>query len=328
MDIVERKFQAQHIANLYQQLGYQNYYRRINECARYLKYVEKIPHYFEFDSESGTVDFCSKEPEFRLVQGVFCRVRHCPICQWRKTKRWQAIMLRSLSTIQHNFPKYRWLFLTLTIKNCQFSSLRKTIEYLNKSFRKWVKWKSFPAEGWIKSLEVTINQESNSVHPHFHVMLLVPPKYFNLRGKNSIYISQAQWKSSWQKAAKLDYEPMVNIKAIKPGNEEKSISEILKYSVKPDDLFKINREQLSLLTSQLNGVHSINKGGVLRKYLKNVGNEDVDYIGNLYDSAMPTGMELTNKFYPEYNCYEYQLTRRSQELCTQYFELSDFQEVD
>ncbi len=324
MDIISRKFQAQHIANLYRQIGYQSYYERINQCARYLKYVEKVPHYFDIDPESGALEFSEKDSEFRLVAGVFCRVRHCPICQWRKTKRWQAIMLRNLATIKRELPKHRWLFLTLTVKNCQFELLRETIEHLNKSFRKLVKWKSFPAEGWIKSLEVTINQKTNSVHPHFHIMLLVPPKYFNLRGKRSVYMRQADWQSSWRKVAKLDYDPMVNIRAIKPSLEAKSIAEALKYSVKPDDLFEVNQEQLFQLTSQLDGVHSINKGGILRKYLKNVGNEDVDLIGNLYDSARTTGMEMIQQFYPDLNCYEFKLNHRSQELCTEYFELASF----
>ena len=86
MDIIERKLQAQYIANLYRQIGYQRYYERISQCARYLKYVEKIPHYFEIDPEFGHVELCERDPEFRLVDGVFCRVRHCPICQWRKTR--------------------------------------------------------------------------------------------------------------------------------------------------------------------------------------------------------------------------------------------------
>ena len=106
MNIIERKFQAQYIANLYRQIGYQRYYERINQCARYLKYVEKIPHYFEIDPEFGHVEFYEGEREFRLVDGVFCRVRHCPICQWRKTKRWQAIALRNFSIIKRELPKH------------------------------------------------------------------------------------------------------------------------------------------------------------------------------------------------------------------------------
>ena len=39
MEIYNRKFQAQYVANLYKQIGYENYYNRINQCGRYLKYV-------------------------------------------------------------------------------------------------------------------------------------------------------------------------------------------------------------------------------------------------------------------------------------------------
>ena len=321
MHIEERKLQAQHIANLYKQIGYERYYKRINECARYLKYVEKVPHYFETDYQSGNVELFEKDAEFRLVEGVFCRVRHCPICQWRKTKRWQAIALRHLPIIKRELPKHRWLFLTLTVKNCKFEFLKETIEHLNKSFRKLVKFKSFPAEGWIKSLEVTINQKTNTVHPHFHVMLLVPSKYFN---SSLIYMNQEDWKTAWKKAAKLDYEPMVNVKAIKLNQEDKHVAEALKYTVKPDHLFKINKEQLLKLTTQLNGVHAINKGGILREYLRNVGKEDIDYVGNLYDSARSTGIEMTKQFYSQFNGYEYVVRTKSQEFCRGYFELSEF----
>ena len=321
MHIEERKLQAQHIANLYKQIGYERYYKRINECARYLKYVEKVPHYLEVDYQSGYAECVEKEPEFRLVEGVFCRVRHCPICQWRKTKRWQAITLRSLPIIKKELPKHRWLFLTLTVKNCKFESLKETIEHLNKSVRKLVKSKSFPAEGWIKSLEVTINQKTNTVHPHFHVMLLVPPKYFN---SSSIYMNQEDWRNSWKKVAKLDYDPMVNIKAVKLSQENKQVAEALKYTVKPDHLVQIKKDQLLKLTTQLNGVHTINKGGILREYLKNVGKEDIDYIGNSYDSARSTGMEMTKQFYSQFNGYEYVVRTKSGEFCRDYFELSEF----
>ena len=324
MHIEERKLQAQHIANLYKQIGYEKYYERINQCARYLKYVEKVPHYFEIDYESGYVELFEKDPEFRLVEGVFCRVRHCPICQWRKTKRWQAMMFRSLPVIKRELPKHRWLFLTLTVKNCSFESLKQTVEHLNKSFRKLVKYKSFPAEGWIKSLEVTINQKTNTVHPHFHVMLLVPSKYFNSRGKSSIYLKQDDWRRDWKKVAKLDYDPMVNVRAIKINQEDKHVAEALKYTVKPDHLFKLNKYQLSELTTQMNGVHSINKGGVLKRYLKNVGREDIEYSMSIYDSARITGRQITKQFHGQLNCYEYVLKSSHKEICRQYFELSDF----
>ena len=323
MYLEERKLQAQHIANLYKKIGYERYYERISQCARYLKYVEKVPHYFEICPETGDVEFCEKEPEFRLEEGVFCRVRHCPICQWRKTKRWQAIMFRSLPTIRKELPQHRWLFLTLTVKNCSFESLKQTVEHLNKSFRKLVKWKSFPAEGWIKSLEVTINQDTDTVHPHFHVMLLVPSKYFNLRGENSIYLSQKEWRNNWRKAAKLNYDPMVNVRAIKRNQEDKHVLEALKYTVKPDHLFKLNKDQLLKLTTQLDGVHSINKGGVLRKYLKNIGKEDVKHTKNVYDSARNTGIQITKQFYSELNCYEYVMRNSRTEICRDYFSLSE-----
>ncbi len=66
MEIYNRKFQAQYVANLYKQIGYENYYNRINQCGRYLKYVQKIPYYLKTDSENGNVEVCERNRLFRF----------------------------------------------------------------------------------------------------------------------------------------------------------------------------------------------------------------------------------------------------------------------
>lgn len=307
MELIERKLQANKIANLYQLLGYDSYADRIRQCARFVGFVEKtfwIPVY-DWDNPSEVVDVYESQPEYRLTNAVFCRVRHCPICQWRKSKRWQALALRNLPSLQVRYSNYRWLFLTLTIKNCRLSRLQSQVIRLNKSFLKWIKWKSFPADGWIKSLEVTLDKSNSSLcHPHFHVLLMVPENYFH---DQEMYLTQSDWVQGWRKAAKLNYDPIIDIRAVPSGREDKIIPELLKYGVKPDDLAAATPRQLKLLTEQLHGVHSINKGGLLRNCFKDVGDDNVDLIGSSDDQGMLTGTELKMLWDNQVNGYQHLL---------------------
>ena len=48
MEFIERKLQADKIASLYQQIGYDSYANRMSQCARFARFVEKtfwVPEY-------------------------------------------------------------------------------------------------------------------------------------------------------------------------------------------------------------------------------------------------------------------------------------------
>ena len=62
--------------------------------------------------------------------------------------------------------------------------------------------------------------------------------------------------------------------------------------------------------------------------MKNVGSEDVDYIGNSYDFARSTDMEYTQRFYFDKNCYETRLNWNHKEIFREYVELSPFKGVN
>ncbi|MCE4093448.1 protein rep, partial [Klebsiella pneumoniae] len=58
------------------------------------------------------------ETRLRLREAHFCRVRHGPVCQWRRSLMWQARFYQSLPRIVADYPDSRWMFLTLTVRNC------------------------------------------------------------------------------------------------------------------------------------------------------------------------------------------------------------------
>ncbi|MBK2757384.1 Replication protein, partial [Klebsiella pneumoniae] len=75
------------------------------------------------------------ETRLRLRSAQFCRVRHCPVCQWRRTLMWQARFYQSLPKIVDEYPNARWMFLTLTVRNCEISELGDTLNLMNAAFQ-------------------------------------------------------------------------------------------------------------------------------------------------------------------------------------------------
>jgi plasmid rolling circle replication initiator protein Rep len=240
----------------------------------------------EFQAYSDRVYFCSEFLDFKLVpeesEGTlklklnaarFCRVRHCPVCQWRRSLMWKAKAYKVLPKIVEEFPTYRWLFLTLTVKNCAIADLRETLTWMHESFKRLTKLKDFPAVGWLKSTEVTRGKDG-SAHPHFHCLLLVRPSYF---GKN--YIKQAEWVELWRRSLRIDYNPVLDVQAVKKGQQPMQlVPELLKYCTKESDL-TADREWFLELTRQMHKMRTIATGGVLKKYLRELEQEPEDLIG-------------------------------------------------
>ena len=249
---------------------------------------DKIADYYrnneEFQNYADRIDFCSQLLDFCLVveeqeyklkldMARFCRVRHCPVCQYRRSLMWKAKAYKILPSIVEVYPKYRWLFLTLTVRNCNISKLRDTLQWMNKSWQRLVRRKNFPAIGWIRSTEVTKGRDELA-HPHFHCLLLVKPSYF---GK--YYIQQSEWVKLWRSSLRIDYDPVMDIRAIKRGHSPNElVPEILKYTVKESDLVA-DREWFLELTRQMYKMRTVASGGVLKKYLRELEKEPEDLIG-------------------------------------------------
>jgi plasmid rolling circle replication initiator protein Rep len=198
---------------------------------------------------------------FKLRGAQFCRVRHCPVCQWRRSMMWQAKFYQALPSLQAAYPRVRWLFLTLTVKNCPVGALRANLAAMNGAWNRLRLRSEFkPVLGFVRTTEVT-RAEDGSAHPHFHVLMMVRPSYF---GKS--YVTQARWAALWQECARLDYAPVVDIRAVK-GDLSKAVQETLKYAVKPADM-EANGEWLLELTRQLHKLRFIATGGALKDVFK------------------------------------------------------------
>lgn len=274
---------------------FERYYERMSDCSTWLL--------FGFNAKG-----------IKLKNANFCRIRHCPVCQWRKSLFWKHNMYVAYDEIKEKYPTHRWLFLTLTVKNCEIGDLRETLQNMNKAWDRLAKRKVFKSvvDGWIRTTEVTRPKDANDpshkkicpikgnthAHPHFHVMLLVKPSYF---AKN--YIKQDEWTELWRDVLRVDYQPVVDIRAIKNKSRKKdfdpdvavknAIAETLKYAVKPSDLVgdgsKKANEWFFELTRQTFKLRFISSGGALKNAFKSEDSMTDDDLVNTSDNEDDIG---------------------------------------
>lgn len=250
---------ADRVESHYQGSEFQDYSLRVRDCSQLLGFGLTL-------QDDSTM-------KLKLKAAKFCRVRHCPVCQWRRSLMWKAKAYKVLPKIVEAYPKHRWLFLTLTQKNVEITKLKETLKEMNTGFRRLSDLKSFPAIGWLRSTEVTKGRDGNA-HPHFHCLLLVPTTYFG----NS-YLSKDKWIEMWRKSMRLDYKPILDVQAVKQGKYPMDlVPELLKYCTKESDMVS-DREWFLELTRQMHKMRSIATGGVLKDYLKELEQEPDDLIG-------------------------------------------------
>ena len=224
------------------------------------------------------------EGKRRLKSANFCRVRVCPMCNWRRSLK----LFSQVSAITDAIiaeKKARFIFVTLTVQNVRGDVLRETIDKINKAFKYIVdKHQTFaPAKklkknllGYMKAEEITYNADRDDFHPHIHAILEVRPSYF--RGDE--YIKQKDWTALWRAALGVDYDPLVDVRNIK-GGTAKAVAEVAKYPVKMDGILKIADKDkaakaLTWLYSATFKRRLVTFGGDFREYRRRLELDDVE----------------------------------------------------
>lgn len=213
----ERKESTLDLAASYKRIGSNKYYR-VLDCSTFLEFRLTV------------------SSDLKLTNANFCKVRLCPMCSWRRSLKIFGQVSRVMDYVEENY-NYRYIFLTLTVKNCYGEDLRDTLDLMTKSFNKLSERKAFKqaVKGYFRSLEITYNKKDNTYHPHFHMILAVNKNYFT---DDRVYLSQEKWTNLWQSVLQVDYIPIVHVKKIKEDDNEgfgKAVSETAKYTVKSED---------------------------------------------------------------------------------------------
>ena len=238
-----------------------------------------------FDKEASLVNGCgtqiafsiqehiqTKDTRRRLKVADFCKFRFCSTCNWRRNLNINRELLQAFKAIEAT-RSVSYLFLTLTIKNCDTSDLKATVKHMNESFKRMSKTKVYKNTilGHFKALEIIGDEtQAGEVHPHFHILLIVSNSYF----KGNCYLSQEKWTEMWKKALRVDYTPIVDIRRIKAKKKkngkqltalQSAVFEVAKYSVKHTELTKKSDDEFTQILFQTKGMRFFSTGGILKK---------------------------------------------------------------
>ena len=187
---------------------------------------------------------------------------------------WQARVYLTLPQLIKDYPYVRFLFLTLTVRNCQIENLRATLKLLAQGWKRLTGLPAWPARGWVRSVEITRGKDG-SAHPHYHCLLVVPPAYFQ-----GDYLKQQEWAELWRQCLRIDYCPVVDVRVVRPEQRLASgqivpatwnmwgaVVEILKYAVKPSDMVR-DHDWFLTLVDQVHKTRAVAIGGILKRYIR------------------------------------------------------------
>ncbi|WP_046176521.1 protein rep [Domibacillus indicus] len=193
---------------------------------------------------ADTLLFKKTAEKLKLFQAYFCKVRLCPMCNWRRSLK-IAFHNKQIVEAANQRENLKWIFLTLTVRNVEGKELKTTMDSMTKAWNRFAGYAKFKKsiKGYFRAMEVTKNRERESewygtYHPHFHVLLCVPASYFK---KPNLYVKQENWIAMWRKAMKLDYDPIVHVQRVKAKKESLDLNEI------EQDIKKAVEEQNAIL---------------------------------------------------------------------------------
>jgi plasmid rolling circle replication initiator protein Rep len=229
---------------------------------------------FDLEHCADTLLFAENaEGKKKLKSANFCRLRLCPMCQWRRSLKMFGQVQTITDKILERDKSTRFLFATFTVKNVDAENLETCINILNNKFLYLVsRNKTFaPAKklkqnllGYLKAVEVTYNTKDKTYHPHLHVIFAVKSTFF--KNKQN-YMTKKEWIELWQKALGVDYKPQTDIRAIKT-NTGKAIAEVAKYPVKTAPILSLPDDEavevLKTLTLSLNKKRFVSYGGIFK----------------------------------------------------------------
>ena len=227
-------------------------YRRIVDCAGYL----------EFRRYSDN--------SLKLRTANFCKLRLCPMCNWRRSMKIFANVSRIMDDIRND---YSFIFLTLTVKNVASADLEKQIDKMTNAFNALCKRKQIKAavKGWVRCFEITHNWQNRKFHPHYHVILAVDKFYYT----SKLYICQEEFCKIWQSCLDVDYKPIVDIRTFKDSEKGngKEVAEVAKYTIKSSNIM-----------ANLTGISGYNKD--IQDKVKRFTDSITDEIVTTLDSAL------------------------------------------
>lgn len=257
------------LSSLYYDMGFDSRGYRVGECGSFLEFSH------DFDINTGVI-----ADKGKLHNANFCRDLLCPMCNWRKSLK-QISQLSAVLNSPNIKDKYKCLMMTLTIPNVKYEELSRGIDKCLKSFDRLMHRKKYKniIKGFFRSLEVTVNEKTGTLHPHLHVLVLVPLSY----GTRNIYISHDDLLNDWREVTndfsitQVDIRKAYSKKTQDPDQSDMSSAafEVAKYAAKVPKRY-YRSDIIGALLFGLSHRRTYSYGGVMKDTYETLGIEDIE----------------------------------------------------
>ena len=203
----------------------------------------------------------------KVTAANFCRDKFCAVCNWRRHLKLTSQAREVIANM--STEGYAWI--TLTVKSIKGQQLAKEVTQVLAAFNRLTRQPAWGRafKGYMRALEITYNTKKGTYHPHIHVIVAVQDGYY----KSGSYISQKGLQSMWEKAARLKYKPVVDIRAVE--NTSCAALEVSKYAVKMTD-WAYSITVLRTMIEALAGRRLVGYGGAWRKLRQLLRQPDIE----------------------------------------------------
>lgn len=284
----KKRLRNRRIAKLFELSGEEKKAKLVGECGSFLEWTMRA---------DGT----------KYLSGAnFCRLRMCPMCAWNLARQRARDLLRVLQEPEHRGKRY--LFITLTVRNCTAGDLGDTLDMMYAGLRSLTNKNHYLQRrmlGIIKKLEITYNKNTKEFHPHFHLLCEVEPEYFSKGSKD--YITHDSLMAKWREACGLDYDPSVNIKPVrrKDIGRDGSIEEVTKYTAK-DSHYGYSLETFKVFCNVLHRRRLYTPTGSFKETMARLKIDPDSFVGAKKEAAVPDNPEIL-RFVLRWTCREYKI---------------------
>lgn len=250
-NFLEYKLKSEQLEKIFVSLKNYNKAEQVHHCSTYLEFL-----------------YNQTKKDLKLKKINSCKYRLCFVCNWRKSLKIYSFMRQCYDEIHRQEKKARFLFLTLTNKNCCLEDLPNTVDEILKAFTKFRKRKELQfLKGIVRSLEITIDREKTitvhmfnkkreyykkqglkvgDVNPNYmmcnvHIHSILHTNYNDYTRYGGNWLEQSKIALLWQDCLKVNYIPVVDIRSFKPKKEAEKgheFAEMSKYTVKSSDILK------------------------------------------------------------------------------------------
>jgi plasmid rolling circle replication initiator protein Rep len=245
----EKKVYAGVVAQRLHVIGKKARYHRMKDCA-----------------DTIISDVCGKCEARYIIRTNFCRDRLCPVCSWRRSRRLTQ-RLGEITTANEAEKHSRYILLTLTVRNIPWAALAEQIEVIMESWRRMEKRikRAAAVTGWVRTFEVKRSHEHGDAHPHLHILLQVPPEYFD-KDSGIHYHKKDDLIQQWKKCLHADYAPSISINAVKDADYGigRAVAAAARYIGKVSGFEGLSDTDFRYYVEAVHGVRTWATGGRMR----------------------------------------------------------------